>query len=102
MLQPGQPSKSTGPGAGMFATTHWSVVVRAGDSRSPETASAMERLCRTYWFPIYAFIRKRGHSPEQAQDPTQEFFERFVEKNYGSKAARERACFRVFLMTSVQ
>ena len=46
--------------AGVFATTHWSMVIRAGDSRSPEAASAMERLCQTYWYPLYAFVRRKG------------------------------------------
>jgi len=85
-----------------FHTTHWSVVLAAGDAGSGAAEVALSRLCQTYWFPIYAFIRKRGHTPEQAQDLTQEFFAGFVEKNYVSKAARERGRFRVFLMTSVQ
>jgi hypothetical protein len=62
--------------AGVFATTHWSVVVRAGDSRSPEAASAMERLCQTYWYPLYVFVRRKGHGHEDASDLTQEFFVR--------------------------
>ena len=66
----------------MFATTHWSVVVRAGDSHSPEAASAMERLCQTYWYPLYVFVRRKGHSHEDASDLTQGFFARFLEKRY--------------------
>ena len=89
--------------AGMqFTTTHWSVVLAAGDQTSPRVEQALTRLCQTYWFPIYAFVRKRGHSPEQAQDLTQEFFAGFLEKNHVAKAARERGRFRCFLMTSVE
>jgi len=89
--------------AGMqFTTTHWSVVLAAGDQTSPRVEQALTRLCQTYWFPIYAFVRKRGHSPEQAQDLTQEFFAGFLEKNHVAKAARERGRFRSFLMTSVE
>ena len=88
--------------ARQFHTTHWSVVLAAGDTGSDQAAAALSRLCQTYWFPVYAFIRKRGHSPEQAQDFTQEFFAGFLEKNYVAKAARDRGRFRVFLMTSVE
>src|SRR6478672_6638106 len=86
----------------VFATTHWSVVLAAGDRSSPETEAALSRLCQSYWFPIYAFVRKRGYSPEQAQDLTQEFFAAFLEKNHVAKAARERGRFRCFLMTLVE
>jgi RNA polymerase sigma-70 factor (ECF subfamily) len=85
-----------------FHTTHWSVVLAAGEEGSEEAGAALARLCQTYWFPVYAFIRKRGHSPEQAQDFTQEFFAVFLEKNYVAKAARDRGRFRAFLMSSVE
>jgi len=85
-----------------FNTTHWSVVLAAGDKSSPHTEAALARLCRTYWFPIYAFVRKRGNSPEQAQDLTQGFFASLLEKHHLAKAARERGRFRCFLMTSVE
>jgi RNA polymerase sigma factor (sigma-70 family) len=85
-----------------FHTTHWSVVLAAGEEGSEQAHAAMSRLCQTYWFPVYAFIRKKGHSPEQAQDFTQEFFAGFLEKNYVAKATRQRGRFRVFLMSSVQ
>src|SRR5260370_23365683 len=101
MLQPGQPSKSTGPGAGVFATTHWSVVVRAGDSRSPEAAAAMERLCRTYWYPLYVFVRRKGHSHEDASDLTQAFFAQFLEKDYLRSVDGNCGRFRTFLLTSM-
>ena len=90
------------PVGSVFNTTHWSVVVAAGEEGSEQAALALSKLCQTYWFPVYAFIRKRGHSPEQSQDFTQEFFAVFLEKNYVTKAARDRGRFRAFLMSSVQ
>ena len=66
------------PGGGVPATfhhtTHWSVVLAAADQETPEAAAALERLCRTYWNPLFAYVRREGHSPEDAQDLTQEFF----------------------------
>jgi RNA polymerase sigma-70 factor (ECF subfamily) len=76
--------------------------LRGGDRLTEEGRQALEKLCRTYWFPLYAFIRKRGHTPEQAQDLTQGFFAAFLEKNQISKATRERGRFRCFLMASVE
>jgi RNA polymerase sigma-70 factor (ECF subfamily) len=52
----------------LFATTHWSVVLEAGDAQSPSAASALEKLCRTYWFPLYAFIQRKGYPEEDAKD----------------------------------
>src|SRR5262245_3747609 len=86
----------------VFQTTQWSVVRSAGDVTSPDAQAALTRLCQTYWLPIYAFIRKRGHSPEQAEDLVQDFFGGFLEKNYVAKAVRERGRFRSFLMSSVE
>jgi len=65
--------------AAQFATTHWSVVLAAGDSGSPGSREALEKLCRQYWFPLYAFARRKGYSPEDAQDLTQEFFRQLLE-----------------------
>ena len=61
-----------------FATTHWSMVVSAGRGRSPEASRALATLCENYWFPLYAFVRRAGHSAEDAQDLTQEFFRPLV------------------------
>jgi RNA polymerase sigma factor (sigma-70 family) len=88
--------------AGWFATTHWSVVLAAGDSRSPQTDEALEKLCRAYWYPLYAYVRRKGHSTEDAQDLTQEFFARLLEKKYLKLADRERGKFRAFLLTSLK
>ena len=99
---PGTDRESERAAPHVFATTHWSVVLAAGDQSSPETEAALSRLCQSYWFPIYAFVRKKGHSPEEAQDLVQEFFAGFLEKNYVAKADRERGRFRCFLMTSME
>jgi RNA polymerase sigma-70 factor (ECF subfamily) len=67
------PSDGVEPSAkvsGLFTTIHWSVVLAAGQSESPQAAQALEQLCRTYWYPLYAYIRRRGHGPEDAQDLT--------------------------------
>ena len=84
-----------------FATTHWSVVLTAGDANSPRAAEALEKLCRTYWYPLYAYVRRRGHSPEDAQDLTQDFFAALLEKNYLARADKERGRFRTFLLTNI-
>ena len=90
------------PQSPVFATTHWSVVLEAGDGSSPQAHAALTRLCQNYWLPVYAFVRKRGHSPEQAQDLTQAFFANFLEKQHVTRADRERGRFRSFVMTSVE
>ena len=95
-----QPSDAVPVGG--FHTPHWTEVLAAGVEESPEAGQALARLCQTYWLPIYAFIRKRGHGPHQAQDLTQEFFAGFLEKRRVAQAVRERGRFRSFLMTSVE
>jgi RNA polymerase sigma-70 factor (ECF subfamily) len=90
------------PQSPVFATTHWSVVLEAGHGSSAQASAALTRLCQTYWLPVYAFVRKCGHSPDQAQDLTQAFFANFLEKEHVTKANRERGRFRSFLMTSVE
>jgi hypothetical protein len=68
--------------AGHFVTTRWTQVVAAGQSHdSTHARAALEQLCRTYWYPLYAFIRRQGHAPHDAQDLTQEFFARLLERN---------------------
>ena len=88
--------------AGWFATTHWSVVLSAGQRAAPGAGEALEKLCRTYWYPLYAYVRRQGRGPEEAEDLTQEFFAHFLEKNYVSLAERERGRFRTFLLTSLK
>jgi RNA polymerase sigma-70 factor (ECF subfamily) len=81
-----------------FATTHWSVVLAAGERDSPQAREAMARLCSAYWYPLYAFVRRQGHSADQAQDLTQEFFTRLLEKDYLRAVDRGRGRFRTFLL----
>jgi RNA polymerase sigma-70 factor (ECF subfamily) len=85
-----------------FVTTHWSVVLQAGADDSIASASALERLCQTYWYPLYVFVRRKGHSPHDAQDLTQEFFARFLEKKYVALADQGRGKFRTFLLRSLE
>jgi len=86
--------------AQLFATTHWSVVVQAGEHDSPKAEEALAWLCRAYWYPLYAYVRRQGHSIEDAQDSTQEFFARLLERKSLRHADRNRGRFRTFLLTS--
>jgi DNA-directed RNA polymerase specialized sigma24 family protein len=92
-------SSSTEAGGGGFKTTHWSVVFRARDQDSPDSVEARERLCRTYWPPLYHFLRRGGHSPHDAQDLTQEFLSRFLHRNGLNHLEDQRGKFRSFLLT---
>ena len=85
---------------GEFTTTHWSVVLLAGQEGPPEAALALEKLCRTYWYPLYAYARRRGHNQEDGQDLTQQFFAGFLEKKYFGLANPDRGRFRCFLLSS--
>jgi len=84
-----------------FVTTHWSVVVTAGRSDTPRARAALEKLCQTYWYPLYTYVRRRGQSPEDAQDLTQEFFARLLEKNWVGNADQTKGRFRTFLLTAM-
>jgi RNA polymerase sigma-70 factor (ECF subfamily) len=85
-----------------FPTTHWSRVITAGDRVSPEARAALAELCQTYWYPIYAFIRRRGHPPDQASDLTQDYFTRLLEKPVIAAADRSKGRFRALLRTDCQ
>lgn len=85
-----------------FATTHWSLILAAGDRRYAEADQALERLCRAYWPPLYAYVRRRVRDVHEAQDLTQSFFERLLEKQLLTQARRERGRFRAFLITAFQ
>jgi len=85
-----------------FTTTHWSVVLTAGKGSSPTAQQALEQLCRAYWYPLYAYVRRYGHNPEDAQDLTQEFFARFLSRNYLQLADHTRGRFRTFLLSSLK
>lgn len=88
--------------SGVFATTHWSVVLAAGQKDSSQAAAALEKLCRAYWYPLYAFIRRSGKSPHDAQDFTQGFFAFILERDFLSKASPHRGRFRSFLLGSLK
>jgi RNA polymerase sigma-70 factor (ECF subfamily) len=94
-------ASSSAPGD-VFATTHWTVVLAAGRRHTPQSDGALEALCRTYWFPLYAYVRRRGHAKADAEDLTQAFFARFLEKNYLANLNAERGRFRAFLLASLK
>src|SRR6476646_9594555 len=77
-----------------FLTTHWSVVLAAADRSTPSAANAMEKLCFSYWYPLYAYVRRRGYPPHDAQDLTQEFFARLLVKNFLAGVAAEKGNLR--------
>jgi RNA polymerase sigma-70 factor (ECF subfamily) len=85
-----------------FTTTHWSVVLAAGDRHSPQATDALERLCRAYWYPLYAYIRRYGFGMEDAQDLTQEFLLHLLERGSVATVAREKGRFRSFLLAALK
>jgi RNA polymerase sigma factor (sigma-70 family) len=85
-----------------FTTTCWSQVLRASDGASAEGQAALERLCRAYWYPLYAYVRRQGRGVEEAQDLTQEFFARLLQKAYLCHADPARGRFRTFLLTALK
>jgi len=98
----GEGDESAGAPKSLFSTTHWSVVLAAGHGDTRQAREALERLCRTYWYPLYAFVRRQGHSPADAQDLTQEFFARLLQKNFVGAAQPERGKFRWFLLACLR
>jgi DNA-directed RNA polymerase specialized sigma24 family protein len=92
----------TSPPDDIFATTHWTVVLAAGGSSTPQTDRALEDLCRTYWYPLYAYVRRQGHSKEDAEDLTQGFFASFLKRNYLEGVSSEKGRFRAFLLGSLK
>ena len=91
-----------GGGASHFADSHWSVVLAAKAEGSAQAAEALEKLCRTYWRPLYAFVRRQGHSPEAAEDLTQEFFAKLLARDYLQHLRHCDGKFRSFLLTLVK
>jgi RNA polymerase sigma-70 factor (ECF subfamily) len=86
-----------------FAATRWTLVLSAArGSQTPHAAAAMAELCGIYWYPLYAFIRRRGHAAPEAEDLTQEFFARLLEKHFLDSADREKGRFRTFLLMAVK
>jgi DNA-directed RNA polymerase specialized sigma24 family protein len=85
-----------------FETTHWSLVLAAGDRGSDAAEGALARLCALYWYPVFAFVRRKGYSTADAQDLTQGFFARLIEKGDLGAVDRNRGRFRSFLLTNCQ
>jgi len=85
-----------------FPTTRWTLVVAAGDPAQQEGRTALVSLCEAYWYPLYAYVRRRGHSVDEAQDLTQEFFLRILEGRYLDRADPAKGRFRSFLLTSLK
>ena len=85
-----------------FATTRWTVVLKAGRRDVPEAEAALEELCRTYWYPLYAYVRRHGHAREEAEDLTQEFFARLLKKNYLEGLRKDQGKFRAFLLAALK
>ena len=96
------PKSSTPGGTSRFATTHWSVVLAAGSPSSPEYERALGTLCQTYWFPLYAYLRRQGYESHQAEDYTQAFFAQMLEKGYLSRVDPKPGKFRSFLLTALR
>ncbi len=89
----GAPSKAS------FPTTRWSRVAAAGDPADPEARAALEDLCRAYWYPLYALVRRKGYGPDEAADLTQEYFARLLDTGLLARADRSKGRFRAFLRT---
>lgn len=96
----------TSPGSSLpcgqvFATTRWSVVLRAGGTSPEQAQAALEQLCRDYWYPLYAYVRRKGHSPEDAADLTQDFFAKLLANDFAQGLSPEGGRFRSFLLTAL-
>src|SRR5579883_2811535 len=100
------PAEKPSPGVavnrtGAFSTTHWSVVLAAGDGDAARSTMALEKLCRQYWHPIYAFVRRRGADRHEAEDLTQAFFEHLLNKESLKKVDPQKGKFRTFLLAAL-
>jgi len=89
-------------GAGNFPTTRWTLVLAAGDREQAQSRAALASLCETYWYPLYAYVRRRGYPIDQAQDLTQEFFARLISGHYVDRADPQKGQFRTFLLSSLR
>ena len=95
------PSEQNPGRTAQFASTHWSLVLRAADGDALQSRDALEQFCTAYWYPLYAYVRCRGYKPEEASDLTQEFFSRLLQKNLLRQADPGRGRLRTFLLTSM-
>lgn len=84
-----------------FPETRWTLVVAAGDKGDPGSREALGTLCRSYWYPLYAFVRRKGHTPDAAHDLTQEFFLQLLNRRFFERADRQKGRFRSFLMAAM-
>lgn len=89
-------------GSDLFANTRWTVVLSAGRKSSADSDRALADLCRAYWYPLYAYVRRQGVSREDAEDLTQAFFAKFLQRNYLAELAAERGKFRAFLLACLK
>lgn len=94
-------TRPSGPAGRVFATTRWSVVLRAGGASPEQAHAALELLCRDYWYPLYAYVRRKGHSPEDASDLTQDFFAKLLANDFAQGLSPEGGRFRSFLLTAL-
>jgi RNA polymerase sigma factor (sigma-70 family) len=95
-------STAAQPARSWFVTTHWTVVLSARGQDPARSDQALETLCRTYWYPLYAYVRRQGHSSHDAQDLTQEFFTRLLHADYLKSVEREKGRFRTFLLVALK
>src|SRR5262245_52763539 len=102
MPEPAPFENSLALGASAFATTHWSVVLEASDIAAPGAQEALEKLCHTYWYPLYAYVRRCGNGMPEAEDLTQEFFARLLRGNFLQNVSPDKGRFRSFLLASLK
>lgn len=95
-------ARDVGASPSWFVTTHWSVVLSAKESPTTQADAALEQLCQTYWWPLYAFVRRRGHEMHDAQDLTQEFFCRLLAKDFLRSVDRTKGKFRSYLLGAME
>ena len=95
-------TRTFAPGPAHFATTHWSAVLEAGEKDSPRAEAALAQLYKAYWYPLYAFIRRRGYHVHDAQDITQDFFTMLLKKNYLECVNRDKGRFRSYLLGALK
>ena len=97
-----QPDPASSPNRDIFVTTRWTLVLAAGRQSSADSERALAELCQSYWYPLYIYVRRQGHSREDAEDLVQSFFARVLEKNYLEGLSAERGKFRAFLLATLK
>jgi RNA polymerase sigma-70 factor (ECF subfamily) len=100
-MSPSQWKYDATPGLEQFSTTRWNVVLLAGDDGSPRSDEALEQLCRSYWYPLYAYLRRMSYGPQDALNLTERFFARLLRESFGAAAERGKGKFRSFLLLSL-